>query len=176
MDGEEIDSESILLISSNKSLQQDWYNYHLIRDVLRNSLNEATLQLNIVDRIEAVLEYEPVKTASSLLEQPKPASWKNTPFGRKISALLVPISQIGLAACVALSVIIGVQSYNGEQSVSSNEDIPTFPTMPFGVNISPVGYYSSDTGNTSIDAEQQENNKHFLMYYDFEQQRRMLIE
>ncbi|MDE9448271.1 anti-sigma-E factor RseA, partial [Xenorhabdus bovienii] len=51
------------------------------------------------------------------------------------------ITQVGIAACVSLAVIIGVQQYNGGNSVEADtqSDVPAFNTLPVMGSASPVG-------------------------------------
>ncbi|MDX7999322.1 anti-sigma-E factor RseA [Xenorhabdus sp. Reich] len=142
MDGEALDSEVVRLVSEDEVTQQQWERYHLVRDVLRGDVGEV-LHLDIASQVALVLEKEPVHiNPSAVLEsQPKPETWADMLFWNKIRPWIGQITQVGVAACVSLAVIVGVQQYNGDGSVEvdSQSDVPVFNTLPVMGSASPVG-------------------------------------
>ncbi|AYA39435.1 anti-sigma-E factor RseA [Xenorhabdus nematophila] len=142
MDGEALDSEVVHLVSEDTIMQKQWERYHLVRDVLRGDIGEV-LHLDIANQVAQAIEKEPVhiKPEVVLESQPKPETWSNMPFWEKIRPWASQITQVGMAACVSLAVIIGVQQYNGSDSVDADtqSDVPAFNTLPVMGSASPVG-------------------------------------
>ncbi|MBD2811785.1 anti-sigma-E factor RseA [Xenorhabdus sp. Vera] len=142
MDGEALDSEVVHLVSEDATMQKQWERYHLVRDVLRGDVGEV-LHLDIASQVARAIENEPVhiKPEVVLEPQPKPEIWEKMPFWGKIRPWASQITQVGIAACVSLAVIIGVQQYNGGNSVDADtqSDVPAFNTLPVMGSASPVG-------------------------------------
>ena len=115
MDGEMIDNELILGLAQDQDARDTWKNYHLIGDVLRG---EAPIhkEWNIAESVALALENEPAHNPlhhstnvidlqqARLEAQPKPQQAK-----RQLPAWLSQFGQVGIAACVSLAVIFGVQ-------------------------------------------------------------------
>ena len=113
MDGEAIDTELLSSLSTDTRLQQDWQSYHLIRDTLRGDIGNV-VHLDIADRVAAALANQPVKLVpgSATESQPQPHTWQKMPFWQKVRPWASQLTQVGVAACVSLAVIVGVQHYN----------------------------------------------------------------
>ncbi|MBC8952521.1 anti-sigma-E factor RseA [Xenorhabdus sp. PB62.4] len=142
MDGEALDSEVVHLVSEDAAMQQQWERYHLVRDVMRGDVGDV-LHLDIASQVALALEKEPVQInpAAVLESQPEPETWGRMPFWRKIRPWASQITQVGIAACVSLTVVIGVQQYNSSSSVDADiqSDTPVFNTLPVMGSASPVG-------------------------------------
>ncbi|PHM49151.1 anti-sigma-E factor RseA [Xenorhabdus miraniensis] len=142
MDGEALDSEVVHLVSEDAAMQKQWERYHLVRDVMRGDVGDV-LHLDIASQVALALEKEPVQInpAAVLESQPEPETWGRMPFWRKIRPWASQITQVGIAACVSLTVIIGVQQYNSSSSVDADiqSDTPVFNTLPVMGSASPVG-------------------------------------
>lgn len=52
MDGESFDSELLSSLSQDRTLQQSWQSYHLIRDTLRGDIGQV-MHFDIADRVAA---------------------------------------------------------------------------------------------------------------------------
>ncbi|PHM38243.1 anti-sigma-E factor RseA [Xenorhabdus innexi] len=145
MDGEALDSEIVRLISEDAEMQKQWERYHLIRDTLRGDVS-GVLHLDIASQVAQALEKEPVHINPAVVpeSQPKPDTWQNLPFWHKLRPLTAlrpwasQMTQVGVAACVSLAVIIGVQQYNGSDT-DTQLDNPVFNTLPVMGSASPVG-------------------------------------
>ncbi|PHM55104.1 anti-sigma-E factor RseA [Xenorhabdus sp. KK7.4] len=144
MDGEALDSEIVRLISEDAEMQKQWERYHLIRDTLRGDVGEV-LHLDIASQVAQALEKEPVHINPAAIpeSQPKPDTWQKLPFWHKLRPLVTrpwasQITQVGVAACVSMAVIIGVQQYNGSDT-DAQLDNPVFNTLPVMGSASPVG-------------------------------------
>lgn len=55
MDGESFDSELLSSLSQDRTLQQSWQSYHLIRDTLRGDIGQV-MHFDIADRVAAARE------------------------------------------------------------------------------------------------------------------------
>ncbi|MFT4463581.1 MAG: anti-sigma-E factor RseA [Sodalis sp. (in: enterobacteria)] len=190
MDGESFDSELFNDLSRDVKLQQSWQRYHLIRDVMRGDAGEV-LHLDIADRVAAAIAEEPVRIAPQAVKesQPAPETWQKSPFWRRARPFTARIAQfgiashltqIGVAACVSLAVIVGVQHYNTQQGVgqdSSQPENPVFNTLPMMGQASPVslGVPSAnsagvDNGNQQVQEQRRRIN---AILQDYELQRRL---
>lgn len=131
MDGESFDSELLSSLSQDRTLQQSWQSYHLIRDTLRGDIGQV-MHFDIADRVAAALEKEPARLVPSAVQesQPQPHTWQKMPFWDKVRPWASQITQIGMAACVSLAVIVGVQHYNQPAASSNASESPAFTTLP----------------------------------------------
>ncbi|MGM0594514.1 MAG: sigma-E factor negative regulatory protein [Pseudomonadota bacterium] len=93
--------ETLKQLSTERSLQQSWSRYHLIRDTLHSNL-EAELDTRLSERISAALEREPVLLAP----QRQRRSWLRHAAG------------IAVAASVTGVAVLGVQQLNREQGAA----------------------------------------------------------
>ena len=178
MDGESLDSELLSDLSKDKSLQQSWKSYHLIRDVLRGDSSDV-LQFDISTNVMAAIANEPVRNAVPLIteSQPQPAQWQKMPFWRRIRPWTSHLTQAGLAACVSLAVIVGVQQYNGSSEAELQPDSPVFNTMPMIGKASPVSLGvpsdASASGSATQQQAQEQRRRINAMLQDYELQRRL---
>ncbi|AKJ41577.1 anti-sigma-E factor RseA [Pragia fontium] len=177
MDGENIDNEVIWSLSQDRTLQQSWHRYHLIRDTLRGDISEV-VHLDIADKVSAALALEPAitTTAQPAVSQPHPESWKKMPFWHKVRPWFSQVGQIGIAAGVSLAVIVGVQQYN-QQGIESTPDTPVFNTIPLGGQASPVSFDVATEGAQNTNQQALEQRKRInAMLQDYELQRRLHAE
>ena len=179
MDGETLDNELLASLSRDANLQKSWESYHLIRDTLRGDVGEV-LHFDISARVAAAIENEPVRKVTSLIPeaQPEPASWKKMPFWRKSGSWTAQLAQVGLAACVSLAVIVGVQHYNqpAGSNVTQSSDSPVFNTLPMMGKASPVSLgVPSDAFDTNSSNQQVQEQRRRInaMLQDYELQRRL---
>ncbi|MEY4474964.1 MAG: sigma-E factor negative regulatory protein [Pseudomonadota bacterium] len=180
MDGETLDSELLGSLSQDKALQQSWQSYHLIRDTLRGDVGEV-LHLDIASRVAAALKNEPVRfTPGAVPEsQPQPHVWQRMFLGAKIRPWISQITQVGVAACVSLAVIVGVQQYNQPVSGTLQPESPAFNTLPMMGKASPVSFGVPDDGsfgtNQQYQVQEQRRRVNNMMtqLQDFELQRRL---
>ncbi|ACT05935.1 anti sigma-E protein, RseA [Dickeya chrysanthemi Ech1591] len=181
MDGEAVDNALLSTLSKDDKLQQRWQRYHLVRDALRGDVSETLMHVDVAARVAAALEQEPVQfKAQSVLEsQPHPRSWQALPFWHKVRPLASHLTQIGVAACVSLAVIVGVQHYQQSNVVSDNmaEATPALSTLPvMGGSASPVSLSvpaensAAHTGQRQMQAQHERIN---ALLQDYELQRRV---
>ena len=177
MDGEMLDRELLNELTRSPDLQKTWQSYHLIRDTLRGETAQS-LQFDISANVMAAIEREPVRQATPLIPeaQPAPQQWQKMPFWHKIRPWASSLTQMGVAACVSLAVIVGVQQYNGHSEASSQPEAPVFNTMPMMGKASPVslGVPADASAGTGQQAQVQEQRRRInAMLQDYELQRRL---
>ncbi|OKP04014.1 anti-sigma-E factor RseA [Xenorhabdus eapokensis] len=180
MDGEALDSEVVHLVSEDAVMQKKWERYHLVRDVLRGDVGDV-LHLDIANQVALALEKEPIhiNPAAVLESQPKPETWANMPFWHKMRTWKSQITQIGVAACVSLTVIIGVQQYNSDSGVETDNQLeaPAFNTLPVMGTASTVGLATpaeEETFGGDLNMQVRESNKRIdAMLQQYELARRI---
>lgn len=179
MDGETLDSELLGTLSKDKSLQQSWESYHLIRDTMRGDTSEH-LHFDISARVMAAIENEPVRHIAPLIpeQQPQPQQWQKMPFWQKVRPWASQLTQMGVAACVSLAVIVGVQQYNGQSDSTAQPETPVFNTLPIMGKASPVslGVPADSTASTGQQQVQEQRRRINAMLQDYELQRRLHAE
>lgn len=176
MDGESVDNALLAALSQDASLQKNWESYHLIRDTLRGDVPQL-LNFDISARVAAAIEQEPRQRITPLIpeEQPKPAEAAAMPFWGRVRPWAAQITQVGLAACVSLAVIVGVQQYN-KPAVQPSSDTPAFNTLPIMGQASPVSLgvpadnAISSTANQQVQDQRRRVN---ALLQDYELQRRL---
>jgi sigma-E factor negative regulatory protein RseA len=99
------------------------------------------------------------------------------PFWKKARPWAAQLTQVGVAACVSLAVIVGVQHYNQpEGSATQTSDSPVFNTMPMMGKASPVSLgVPSDAFDTNSSNQQVQDQRRRVnaMLQDYELQRRL---
>ena len=178
MDGETLDNELFSALSKDAELQKSWESYHLIRDTMRGDVGDV-LHFDISARVAAAIEKEPLRKITTLIPeaQPEPSRWEKMPFWHKMRPWAAQLTQVGVAACVSLAVIVGVQHYNqpGSSSVESS-DSPVFNTLPMMGKASPVSLgVPSDAFDTNGANQQVQDQRRRVnaMLQDYELQRRL---
>lgn len=142
MDGELVDKAFIAELENDQQGLDAWKNYHLIGDVLRGEA-PAKPEWNIAESVALALENEPAHTPyntdkvtnindARIEEQPKPRS-----AVLHLPNWLTQFGQVGIAACVSLAVILGVQQY-GENPSAEVDQLPVLQTVPFAGSAEPV--------------------------------------
>lgn len=175
MDGEVLDSELLGSLGKDKSLQQTWQSYHLIRDTLRGDMS-AVVHFDIADRVAAALENEPVRLVPQPVteSQPQPGQWRKMPFWNKVRPWASQLTQVGIAACVSLAVLVGVQQYNHPGNGVSESESPVFNTLPIGGQASQVSFGVPTDSNSSAAQQQLQQRKRInAILQDYELQRRL---
>ncbi|WP_058913194.1 anti-sigma-E factor RseA [Entomohabitans teleogrylli] len=181
MDGETLDSELLNQLSNDKALQQTWGSYHLIRDTLRGDTSEV-MHFDISARVMAAIANESVQTVTPIIpeQQPAPHLWQKMPFWQKVRPWASQITQVGVAACVSLAVIVGVQQYNNTSDATGQPETPVFNTLPMMGKASPVslGVPSDNTVATGAGQQQAQEQRRRInaMLQDYELQRRLHAE
>ncbi|MBJ7223280.1 MULTISPECIES: anti-sigma-E factor RseA [unclassified Brenneria] len=181
MDGEAVDSELLNSLSRDDKLQQSWQSYHLIRDTLRGDIGEQVVHLDIASRVAAAIEKEPARLVpqSQPESQPHPDRWPQMPFWHKVRPWASQLTQVGVAACVSLAVIVGVQNYNQTGVADTVTESAAFSTLPAMGTASPVSLgvpsenIASHSGQQKSDVQRNRLN---AILQDYELQRRLHAE
>ncbi|MEA9392425.1 anti-sigma-E factor RseA [Acerihabitans sp. TG2] len=178
MDGESFDNELLNELSKDDRLQQSWQRYHLIRDTMRGDVGDV-IHFDIASRVSAALAQEPARLTPQTVKesQPLPETWHKLPFWHKARPWAAQVMQIGLAACVSLAVIVGVQHYNQPNNIDSQPESPVFNTLPMMGQASPVSLgvpsASSAADNGSQQQLQEQRKRINAILQDYELQRRV---
>ncbi|QKN80851.1 anti-sigma-E factor RseA [Scandinavium goeteborgense] len=180
MDGETLDNELLNELTRSSEMQKAWESYHLIRDTMRGETAQ-TLNFDISARVMAAIDNEPVRLATPLIPeaQPAPHQWQNMPFWKKVRPLASSLTQMGVAACVSLAVIVGVQHYNGQSNSTDQPETPVFNTLPMMGKASPVSLgvpadaSASSNAGTGQQQVQEQRRRINAMLQDYELQRRL---
>jgi len=177
MDGEVLDSELLSSLADDKTLQQSWQSYHLIRDTMRGDMG-TVVHLDIADRVAAALANEPARLVPGAVpeSQPQPHTWERMPFWHKVRPWASQLTQIGVAACVSLAVIAGVQHYNQPDASGVAPETPAFNTLPMMGKASQVSFGVPTSDSTALNGQQnvQEQRKRVnAILQDYELQRRL---
>ncbi|MCP2230119.1 anti-sigma-E factor RseA [Erwinia aphidicola] len=181
MDGETLDNEAISALSKDVVLQKNWESYHLIRDTLRGDVPQL-LDFDISARVMAAIENEPAQKVTPLIveAQPKPEQAAVMPCWAKVRPWAAQITQVGVAACVSLAVIVGVQQYN-KPVVGQSSDAPVFNTLPMMGQASQVSLGvpadNANTNNSNANQQVQDQRRRVnALLQDYELQRRLHAE
>ncbi|EKZ9490969.1 anti-sigma-E factor RseA [Enterobacter hormaechei] len=177
MDGETLDNELLDELSHSPEMQQTWESYHLIRDTLRGDTSEV-LHFDISARVMAAIENEPVHQTTPLIPeaQPAPHQWQKMPFWHKVRPWASQLTQMGVAACVSLAVVVGVQHYNTQSEANQQPEAPVFNTLPMMGKASPVSLGVPADASASGGQQQQvqeQRRRINAMLQDYELQRRL---
>ncbi|MEB1142132.1 anti-sigma-E factor RseA [Citrobacter freundii] len=177
MDGETLDTELLKELAHDPEMQKTWESYHLIRDSMRGDTADV-LHFDISARVMAAIQDEPVRQTAPLIPeaQPAPHQWQKMPFWKKMRLWAAQLTQMGVAACVSLAVIVGVQHYNGQSETSQQPETPVFNTLPMMGKASPVslGVPSDATASGGQQQQVQEQRRRInAMLQDYELQRRL---
>ncbi|MGF1910574.1 sigma-E factor negative regulatory protein [Vibrio kasasachensis] len=178
MDGELVDKALIMELESDQEGLDAWQNYHLIGDVLRG---EAPVmpEWNIAESVALALDNEPAHTSfntanitdindARIESQPTPQVARGY-----LPAWLPQFGQVGIAACVSMAVIFGVQQYG--ENPNAQADLPVLQTIPFAGSAEPVSLTREDVGaSAKKDLNVQEQRRRInAMLQDYELQLRL---
>ncbi|MFA0413154.1 RseA family anti-sigma factor [Vibrio renipiscarius] len=179
MDGELVDKALIVELENDQNGLEAWKNYHLIGDVLRGEAPQKP-EWNIAESVALALENEPahnVFTANNVSDineariesQPAPHQAK-----RHLPMWITQFGQVGIAACVSLAVILGVQQFGGE-ATSETDQLPVLQTIPFSGSVEPVSLTrdSIDTSSKNDINVQEQRRRINAMLQDYELQLRL---
>ncbi|WP_392564430.1 RseA family anti-sigma factor [Orbus wheelerorum] len=174
MDGNQSDVQFIDTVASDEELRQSWYRYHVARDVIQGKLFDRALTWDIADKVASAIALDELFEQSSINQTSAPKL--ESIFWIKVKDAVSKLSQVGLAACITLGIIAGVQY---QQSSSSENVSPVLNTVPIGVSVSPVGGIATgqnqyQTQSDTVDA--QEYNKIRFLIQNYELQKRLNVQ
>ncbi|OCG40415.1 RseA family anti-sigma factor [Gilliamella sp. Bif1-4] len=171
MDGEFTNDHIVDEVLNDESLQSYWHRYHIIRDTIRGELHRSSLNLDISNQIAQAIATEDLY--NQLTDQPN-IDTTTPPKAESliwvhIKDFIGKVSQVGLAACVTLGIIAGVQYNQGKTDSTSVS--PTLNTVPVGVSVAPVGGIHQQNDQQLL--EKRQYDKIRLLIQDYELQKRL---
>ncbi|WP_392562763.1 RseA family anti-sigma factor [Orbus sturtevantii] len=173
MDGNQIDAQVIDSVVGDEELKQSWYRYHVARDVMQGRLYSSVLTWDISNKVASAIDLEELFNQEKA-NQVSPSRLARN-FWPKTKDAVSKLSQVGLAACVTLGIIAGVQYH--QQSSVNNDASPVLNTVPIGVNVSPVGGIATGQNQTQQDtAESEEYSKIRFLIQDYELRKRLNVQ
>ena len=171
MDGEFIDDHFVDELGHDESLQSCWHRYHLAREAMRGELHGSSLTLDISNQVAMAIaddDLYPQLTDQPSQDEISIPKAENL-FWLRIKDAMAKVSQVGLAACVTLAIIAGVQYHRGQSDETSG--VPTLNTVPMGVNVAPVGGIQQHNDQQLL--EKRQYDKIRLLVQDYELQKRL---
>ncbi|CAH0527153.1 RseA family anti-sigma factor [Vibrio hippocampi] len=172
MDGDLIDDAFVEALAQDQESQQSWQHYHLIGDVMRGD-EPKNLDWNIADSVAAALENEAPHTPVAPVVMPMEAQPSPQKAKRQLPAWLSQLGQVGVAACVSLAVIVGVQQYSmTDANQVETETLPVLQTIPFSGSVEPVSLtrqsVESTTHQEAVSSEQRRRIHAMLQDYELQ--------
>ncbi len=181
MDGELVDKALLKELELDTESQQTWQDYHLIGDVMRHEEPQSP-EWDIASRVAAALEDEPTHSTFTApvenrapLTDPTPIEAQPTPQQAKqfLPSWLRNFGQVGIAACVSLAVVLGVQQPADDASPQNNQ-LPVLQTVPFAGSVEPVSLTRESVEPSASEASLTEQRKRVhAMLRDYELQLRL---
>lgn len=133
MDGDNVEPEFSEALCQSEELQQKWANYHTIRSVMRGE--EQLLGADFSTKMARLIENEEIE------KQPTTSTQIAKARGLllKLKRWSVPVMQVGIAASVCLTAVVGFNLLNQSEEVAQTEQ-PVLQTLPFSNSVQPVSY------------------------------------
>ncbi|OCG37050.1 RseA family anti-sigma factor [Gilliamella sp. Gris1-4] len=177
MDGEFTNDHIVDEVLNDESLQSCWHRYHIIRDTMRGELHSSSLNRSSSLNLDISSQIAQAIATEDLYNQPidQPNIDTTTPPKAEnliwihVKDFIGKVSQVGLAACVTLGIIAGVQ-YNQGQTDSTSAS-STLNTVPVGVSVAPVGGIHQQNDQQLL--EKRQYDKIRLLVQDYELQKRL---
>lgn len=160
---------------NNDGLQATWHRYHLIRETIQGRAHNCSYSLDITKQVASIIgddeeiHYGQSQPTPQTAERFKPQNL----FWLKTKDLFSRVGQVGLAACVTLAIIAGVQY---QQNSKDTNDLPVLNTMPVGVSVSPVGGLNRTQDELNVNSKemtQEQYDKIRLLLQNYELQKRL---
>ncbi|MDF7667216.1 RseA family anti-sigma factor [Orbaceae bacterium ESL0727] len=186
MDGELIndkftDDRFLQTITEDERLHACWHRYHIARDAMQGNLHSCSLTLDIESAVAQSIANDNLygvpatdQPAIANVEMPNLNSLKSPNlFWAHLKEMAIRTSQVGLAACVTLAIIAGVQYHQGQ---SNDSHAPILNTVPIGVNVAPVGGIAQPGEQQPSEQqlfEKRQYDKIRLLVQDYELQKRL---
>lgn len=184
MDGDTANRALITELEQDLESQETWQNYHLIGDIIRGDSPEV-VNWNIAESVSAALEAEPahIKEPAYIPEVAELVESQPTPAEaiKHLPNWLGQFGQIGIAACVSMAVIFGVQQYGAStNAISPVAQQPVLQTIPLSGSVEPVSLtresVSASSNRLTETQKQQQRRKITAMLQDYELQLRLTAE
>lgn len=171
MDGEFTNGNVINDVLNDEDLQACWHRYHIVREAIRGELHNSSLTFDISKQVAQAIANEEIY--EQLTEQPKSNDIvipkADNLLWIRVKEVIAKVSQVGLAACVTLGIIAGVQYHQGQSDTSNS--VPALNPVPVGINVAPVGGITQQNDQQLLEKKQYDKIK--LLIQDYELQKRL---
>jgi sigma-E factor negative regulatory protein RseA len=150
VDNHSVSEQSLKAVLNDPSAIEIWDHYHIIGDAMRDDLPEQ-LDLSLSQRIADALELEPAIVA------PKPRHSLFSVVKPNIQQFMRVAGQYGIAASVAVAVLVGVQQYQHSSELADIKQGPVLNTVPVGGSAAipvSVNYQSERTHSSALASSQ----------------------
>lgn len=162
MDGESVDQALISELEHDAEGLKSWQNYHLIGDVMRGE-DPKRADWDIANSVALALDKEPAHSPMHVPDHVVTPAIESqpTPEVARVSmpGWMTQFGQVAMAACVSLVVILGVQQYNGQSGVQSENELPVLQTIPVIGSAEPVSLAQEPITPSSNEAQLMEQRK-----------------
>ncbi|WP_299492283.1 RseA family anti-sigma factor [uncultured Shewanella sp.] len=150
VDGE-VDDKTLADLANDVDLHEQWRDYQIIGDAMRNELPSA-LNIDLSINIAKAIEQEPchnvthvqydshVPATNQTLDRPNK--------GSKVIPLFKQFGQYAIAASVALVVVVSVDNYNKDTAVDTTP-LSVLNTRPLVGSVSPVSLQTGSVQSNS---------------------------
>lgn len=191
-DGRHLNDSLIDKLGNDSSLQDEWKSFALIRDVMQSE-SASCQRWDIANNVALALENEPCHGIVQAEIEPVanvPTDVANVPTDNVVtmqSAQPTPqqqrtylpswfqqLSQVGMAAGVALAVIVGVQQYNETDFPLAGPQPPVLQTIPLSGSAEPVSFSRKAMQSHPSEAKVMEQRRRInALFQDYELQLRL---
>jgi sigma-E factor negative regulatory protein RseA len=134
-------------LANSGELKRTFEHYHLIGNVMRDEL-PVQLDLGFADKVAAAIELEP-----TIIAPKAKVGGTQQAMLAKVIPFVGKFGQYGIAASVAVALVIGVQQLNIADSALPNS--PVLQTVPMGGFVSPVSLQT----NANFEVQQRKEHK-----------------
>ncbi|WP_299002609.1 RseA family anti-sigma factor [uncultured Shewanella sp.] len=139
VDGE-VDEKTLADLANDLDLHEQWRDYQIIGDAMRNELPTA-LNIDLSMNIAEAIEQEPCHNMTHANNQQHESKVSEVAPKQSQSSKIIPLfkqfGQYAIAASVALVVVVSVDNYNKDTSVDTSP-LSVLNTRPLVGSVSPV--------------------------------------
>lgn len=172
IDGEQVSNKLIEDLCQDSELQQSWENFHLIRSVMRQE-SDILLGASFSAKMEELIAKEEIRVVTPIESQPTIEEVGQLPFIQKLKYLLMPATQVAVAAGVCFVAVTGVQTLNLAKQDKDVADIPVLQTLPFNNSVQEVSYNVPAQEVVTPEQVEKKNKRIGAMLQNYELQRRV---
>lgn len=178
MDGEPLDAPSLSHLLADRELQQSWKRWHFIRGVMRKE-TALPINIDIASKVMAAIETADALPAAVQALPPhakRPVLWHKKMW-QSFRPWMAQASHIGIAASVALCIIVAYQSLDRPVDDDPAADTPAFNTLPLIGSASPVSFDVPQVNSPAETTKQEQRRfEASVLLRDFELQRRLFAD
>lgn len=157
VDGE-VDETTLADLANNVDLHEQWRDYQIIGDAMRNELPTA-LNIDLSMNIAEAIEQEPCHNVTHVHSQQHESTVSHESTMSEValkqnkSSKIIPLfkqfGQYAIAASVALVVVVSVDNYNKDTSVDTSP-LSVLNTRPLVGSVSPVSLQTGAVQSNSV--------------------------